>query len=183
MLKNIFQLAIDAGLGKVALDKLTAAIDDYLKNDQFILSLTAWEYKKNFLVLKFNLWNDRKNSVITNIQLENTVENLVYECSNYPINPSGELLFIDPSQHEESLKEYEHYYSQALSISETPRSLSIVFKLDKDIDLKFLELVLKSNNKIQKFNIRDLIKEVPTICEYVKKKGFDPQKLYDAMCL
>lgn len=179
MLKHIFQLATDAGLGKVAIDKISEAISEYLENDKFILSLTAWEYKKQLLVLKFNLWNDRKSSVITNIQLENIVEKTIFECSNYPINPRGELLLLDPSIHDESLKEYEHYYSQAIQITEAPKSLSIVFRIDKDIDLKFLELILKSNNKIQRFNIKELIKEVPTICEYVKKKGFDPQELYE----
>lgn len=179
MFKHIFQLATDAGLGKVAIDKIAEAISEYLENDKFILSLTAWEYKKQLLVLKFNLWNDRKSSVITNIQLENIVEKTIFECSNYPINPRGELLLLDPSIHDESLKEYEHYYSQAIQITEAPKSLSIVFRIDKDIDLKFLELILKSNNKIQRFNIKELIKEVPTICEYVKKKGFDPQKLYE----
>lgn len=179
MLKHIFQLATDAGLGKVAIDKISEAISEYLENDKFILSLTAWEYKKQLLVLKFNLWNDRKSSVITNIQLENIVEKTIFECSNYPINPKGELLLLDPSIHDESLKEYEHYYSQAIQITEAPKSLSIVFRINKDIDLKFLELILKSNNKIQRFNIKELIKEVPTICEYVKKKGFDPQELYE----
>lgn len=179
MLKHIFQLATDAGLGKVAIDKISEAISEYLENDKFILSLTAWEYKKQLLVLKFNLWNDRKSSVITNIQLENIVEKTIFECSNYPINPRGELLLLDPSIHDESLKEYEHYYSQAIQITEAPKSLSIVFRIDKDIDLKFLELILKSNNKIQRFNIKELIKEIPTICEYVKKKGFDPQELYE----
>lgn len=179
MLKHIFQLATDAGLGKVAIDKISEAISEYLENDKFILSLTAWEYKKQLLVLKFNLWNDRKSSVITNIQLKNIVEKTIFECSNYPINPRGELLLLDPSIHDESLKEYEHYYSQAIQITEAPKSLSIVFRIDKDIDLKFLELILKSNNKIQRFNIKELIKEVPTICEYVKKKGFDPQELYE----
>lgn len=179
MLKHIFQLATDAGLGKVAIDKISEAISEYLENDKFILSLTAWEYKKQLLVLKFNLWNDRKSSVITNIQLENIVEKTIFECSNYPINPRGELLLLDPSIHDESLKEYEHYYSQAIQITEAPKSLSVVFRIDKDIDLKFLELILKSNNKIQRFNIKELIKEVPTICEYVKKKGFDPQELYE----
>lgn len=179
MLKHIFQFATDAGLGKVAIDKISEAISEYLENDKFILSLTAWEYKKQLLVLKFNLWNDRKSSVITNIQLENIVEKTIFECSNYPINPRGELLLLDPSIHDESLKEYEHYYSQAIQITEAPKSLSIVFRIDKDIDLKFLELILKSNNKIQRFNIKELIKEVPTICEYVKKKGFDPQELYE----
>lgn len=179
MLKHIFQLATDAGLGKVAIDKISEAISEYLENDKFILSLTAWEYKKQLLVLKFNLWNDRKSSVITNIQLENIVEKTIFECSNYPINPRGELLLLDPSIHDESLKGYEHYYSQAIQITEAPKSLSIVFRIDKDIDLKFLELILKSNNKIQRFNIKELIKEVPTICEYVKKKGFDPQELYE----
>ena len=179
MLKHIFQLATDAGLGKVAIDKISEAISEYLENDKFILNLTAWEYKKQLLVLKFNLWNDRKSSVITNIQLENIVEKTIFECSNYPINPRGELLLLDPSIHDESLKEYEHYYSQAIQITEAPKSLSIVFRIDKDIDLKFLELILKSNNKIQRFNIKELIKEIPTICEYVKKKGFDPQELYE----
>ena len=179
MLKHIFQLATDAGLGKVAIDKISEAISEYLENDKFILSLTAWEYKKQLLVLKFNLWNDRKSSVITNIQLENIVEKTIFECSNYPINPKGELLLLDPSIHDESLKEYEHYYSQAIQITEAPKSLSIVFRINKDIDLKFLELILKSNNKIQRFNIKELIKEIPTICEYVKKKGFDPQELYE----
>lgn len=179
MLKHIFQLATDAGLGKVASDKISEAISEYLENDKFILSLTAWEYKKQLLVLKFNLWNDRKSSVITNIQLENIVEKTIFECSNYPINPRGELLLLDPSIYDESLKEYEHYYSQAIQITEAPKSLSIIFRIDKDIDLKFLELILKSNNKIQRFNVKELIKEVPTICEYVKKKGFDPQELYE----
>ena len=39
MLKHIFQLATDAGLGKVAIDKISEAISEYLENDKFILKL------------------------------------------------------------------------------------------------------------------------------------------------
>lgn len=170
-----------SALSGVGISKAVEIIEEFMKNDKFIISPTAWEHKENFFVLKFNIWNDRKTSVITAIELDNTVSNEIYVPNEYPIQPTGKFIFVDPSYMETSLKEYEHYNSQALSIGEEAQSISVVFRLPNELKLENINIIFKSAQKIQSYNLKELLIEIPTICEYVTKRGHDPQKIYDML--
>lgn len=168
-------------LSGVGISKAVEIVEEFMKNDKFIINPTAWEHRENFFVLKFNIWNDRKTSVITAIELDDTVNKEIIVPSEYPIYPTGKFIFVDPSYMETSLQKYEHYNSQVLSIGEEPQSISIVFRLSNEVKLENTNIIFKSAQKIQTYNLKDLLIEIPTICEYVIKRGHDPQKHYEIL--
>ena len=168
-------------LTSAGISKAVEIIEEFMENDKFIISPTAWEHKENFFVLKFNIWNDRKTSVITAIELDNALNKEIIVPSEYPIYPTGKFIFVDPSFMETSLQKYEHYNSQALSIGEEPQSISVVFRLPDEVKLENTNIIFKSAQKVQTYNLKELLAEIPTICEYVTKRGHSPQKHYEIL--
>lgn len=167
----------------IAIEKLSEAIEMFLKNNSLQIELFAWECKENFLVLKINIWFDRATGVVTDIKLDdetNQVEYFPKEYSIFETVNNNFLLCIDPSRESRRLSSFEHYYGQILSLSsEEPRSISLIFELNEKFNIDNSYLKIKANKKYIKFNIKELTEEVPKIKDVAIKYGFIPQLFED----
>lgn len=159
---------------------LAKAIELFLDKNELKINPVAWEVNKaNFLILKLELWFDKGPNVITDIKLHDRKNNKIFFYSNYGLTDDTSTwnAKFDSSYLDKKLKTFSHYYGVAFSISpEHPESLSVVFKLNEEVELKNLELIFVLGQKEISFDLNNLIAEVHTIFDFVNQRNNNSAK-------
>lgn len=180
---NFFGLTLPSD---IPVELFAKAMEIFFNKNKLIVSPVTWYRTNLFLMLKIQLWYDRASGIVNEIYIEHP-ENIV----SYPVNKGtaesiksdSKLWELNLGYSEHFFDEYIDYFNDILSVSpENPTSISLIFRISKEISLKNSVLYLKANNKIIKYNLSELLTEIPNTIEYASKRGVDinnKKKIYN----
>ncbi len=161
----------------IPVELLAKAMESFFNNNKLVISPVTWYKTKFFLMLKFQLWYDRASGIVSEIYLEypgNIISYPVNKLVAESIKSDSKLWELNLGQSENFFDDYIDYFNDILSISpENPTSISLIFRVNEEIEMKKCVLYIKTNNKIKKFYLSDLFAEIPNTIEYASQRGID----------